>query len=126
MKLDYDLIKEILEEVEENDGFTRRNFGWNDFEDNDEGKQKFINLAYHYKIAIGAGLIEGKVLEAETFGGGNPLVGFSYKGLTLAGVQTLEAMRNDTLWNQIKDSAIEMGTGGLRAIPALALAAFMG
>ncbi len=126
MELDWNLIKEILETVEENDGFTEEFTRLNsqDFEDRNERCQEYLRLRYHYKILIDNGLVDGRVHDFRYAAGLRPEY-FLYTGLTLAGVQTLESMRNDTLWNQIRDRAIEMGTGGLRAIPALALAAFM-
>ena len=122
MKLDYDLIKEILETVRDNsDGFTDKRLNRKAFEDNDEGKKRFFTVAYHYKIAINSGLIEGEILEELTTSNGNILIGVSIRALTAQGQQALEAMQNDTLWNKIKGNAKQAGIDGVRAIPSLAL-----
>ncbi len=128
MELDWDLIKTILEEVEANsDGFTEKITSLNsqDFEDKNKTCQEYLRLRYHYKILIDNSLVYGRVHDVRYAAGPRPEY-FLYTGLTLEGVQILEAMKNDTLWNQIKDSAIEMGIDGLRAIPALAIRLFLG
>ena len=128
MELDWNLIKEILENVEENsDGFTEEftRLDSQDFEDRNERCQEYLRLRYHYKILIDNGLVDGRVHDFRYAAGPRPEY-FLYTGLTLAGVQTLEAMRNDTLWNQIRDVAIGLGLDGLRAIPALAIGAITG
>ncbi len=127
MKLNWDLIKEILEEVEEkSNGFRYNRIERHNFEVVDRGEKEFIALGYHYKILINAELIEGQVTEGPTLYKGNALERIDYKALTFKGHQTLDAMRNDTVWNQIKDTVKQMGAGGLKQTPSLALAWIMG
>ena len=126
MKLDYDLIKEILAEVQDkSDGFTDNHLERRSFENNDEGKKKFFTFAYHYKIAIKAGLIEGKILETQTITEGNVLIGVSCRALTAQGQQVLEGMRDEETSNKINDAFIKGGKEGLKQAPALALAVIM-
>ena len=126
MKLDYDLIKEILAEVQDkSDGFTNNHLDRSSFEDNDEGKKKFFTFAYHYKIAINAGLIEGEILEHESMTDGNTLMGVSCRALTAQGQQVLEGMRDEETSNKINDAFIKGGKEGLKQAPALALAVIM-
>ncbi len=123
MKLDYDLIKEILQTVQDNsDGFTNKHLNRKSFKDNDEGKQRFFTVAYHYKIAINAGLIEGEILEELTLSNGNILTGVSIRALTAEGQQVLEGMRDEETSNKINDAFIKGGKEGLKQAPALALA----
>ncbi len=126
MKLDYDLVREILEGVEERgDGFEEHQITRDDFADDDEGKQKFLAFAYHFKHITDSEFIDGRILEARTFGGGSKPDILYYKGLTPQGVKTLEAMQNDTIWNSIKGSTIKLGKKGLIQIPSLAVTALM-
>ena len=126
MTLEWDLIKEILEEIESGDGASIKTIWHKDFKSNDEKKQEYLRLRYHYKILFDNGLADGKVYEKthKNYDGGDDdmiLINFSYTALTLKGHQTLEAMRNDTVWNKIKENTKQAGIKGLKQIPALAL-----
>lgn len=125
MKLDYDLIKELLETVEEtSDGFSRNDIEMKNFQGSEEKNKEYMRLAYHYKILADIGLIYGEVMEAPTFGGNAP-VNICYTGLTFEGQKTLEAMRSDTVWKQIKEKAKMMGVEGLKKVPGLAIELIM-
>ena len=127
MKLEWDLIREILEYVEENGDGVEPNttrLKESDFIEKNEKYQKHLRLWYHYKILFDTDLVYGEVTEMVRYHGTAP-VSFSYTGLTFEGHQTLEAMRNDTVWNTIKGNVKKAGITGLKQIPALALAAFM-
>ncbi len=126
MKLDYDLIKEILEKIESGDGASIKTIWHKDFKDSDERKQEYLRLRYHYKILFDNKLADGEVYELphKNYDGGGDdmiLINFSYKALTLKGHETLEAMQNDTVWNKIKGSVKQAGITGVKQIPALAL-----
>lgn len=127
MKLNYDLIKDILETVEENsDGVSRTTTTASSFKTHNEGVQEYLRLNYHYKILFDIGLVVGDSFEENTISHGMIPVSFYYTGLTFEGHKTLDAMRNETVWNQIKDTVKQMGASGLKQTPSLALAWIMG
>ncbi len=122
MKLDYDLIKEILQTVEDNsDGVTRKNITISSFKTHNESKQEYLRFNYHYKILFDIGLVVGESVEVYTTDSGMIPSHFYYTGLTFEGHETLDAMRNDTVWNKIKGNAKKAGIDGVRAIPSLAI-----
>lgn len=115
MKLDLDLIKEILESIEQDsDGITSVQIAIDERSAQDEKRK-----AYHYRLLIECGIIDGKIRNVGSFDGQAEWIG--YKGLTMMGHQVLDGMRNDTLWNKIKDGVLQAGVSGLKQIPALAL-----
>lgn len=121
MKLDYAIIKEILIEIEtQTDGITR----WVDHVKNVSPEDEKLK-AYHLKILVDAGIIDGRIAKYDFMDGGGEQK-IIYTGLTLSGHEFLEAIRNDTLWNKIKDNAIEAGIAGLKQIPTLAIKLLLG
>ncbi len=124
MKLDYDLIKEILETVENGDGFTEKHINRSEFEDNDEGQKKFFTLAYHYKILFDIGFVEGSICSFSSFDGLDTYA-FYYTCLTFQGQKVLGGMRDEETSNKINDVLIKGGKEGLKQAPALALAVIM-
>ncbi len=129
MKLDYDLIKEILEEMEEKgDGLPTEDnqIQEKDFEDSDEKKQEYKTLAYHYKRLIVAKLISGKVEIRKSSGIYVVPWAIERANLTLEGHQVLEAMRDIAFWNKTKGNTIDITEEELKQNPALAIKLFMG
>lgn len=115
MKLDLDVIKEILESIEKDcDGISRNKINITDRSLLDEKKK-----AYHFRILIEGEIIDGEIRDVSSFDGREEWI--FYKGLTMQGHQTLESMRNDTLWNKLKDIVLQAGVGGLKQIPSLAI-----
>ncbi len=126
MKLDYDLIKEILEEVEEKgNGLSKNVIRPENYLGYSGGMEIYLKRRYHYKIIFEIGLVIGDVKDIEVSDDKMKTVSFYYIDLTHKGHEVLEAMRNDTLWNTIKGNVKKAGITGLKQIPALALAAFM-
>ncbi len=128
MKLEHDLIQEILEEIEEKSdtGETyAATLSFTDFSEKNEEFKKYWRLWYHYKILFDAGLFHGDVVETDKYGGSVMPCSFSFTSLTLKGHQTLEAMQNKTIWNEIKGITKQAGIKGIKQIPALALAWLM-
>ncbi len=128
MKLEHDLIKEILEEIEEKSD-TGETYGatlsFTDFSEKNETFKKYWREWYHYKILFDAGLFHGDVVEIDKYSGGVMPYSFSFTSLTLRGQQVLEAMQNKTIWNEIKGITKQAGIKGIKQIPALALAWLM-
>ena len=114
MKLNYDLIKQILifiEESEETDGSGPLMFHQNDAEESFPGVS-FEVITYHFHILDDDGLIQG----FDKFHGG-----FYFNRLTANGHRVLEAMKNNGLWDKIKNGAIAAGISGLQQIPSTAI-----
>lgn len=119
MKLDFDLIKEILEKVEAGDGFSRNSILKSEYSDGEEAWQEYMKLAYHYRLLIDdMRLVNGNILTMP-FRGGQIPCDISYTGLTAEGHSVLEAMRNDTIWNKLKKGALGLGKEALKQTPAL-------
>lgn len=120
MKLDYDLIKKLLREVEQqSDGINESRV---DFHGSLSPENK--KYAYHIRLLISEGFLNGRIHDISTGDGRQEWL--FYTGLTLAGHQALEAMENDTIWGKIKHTATSAGIEGLRQIPALALKTLTG
>jgi hypothetical protein len=115
MKLDLDFIKEILESIERDcDGITPIKIEVDNESSADEKRK-----AYHYRLLIKCEIVDGEIHDVGSFDGQAEWI--SYRGLTMMGHEALDGMRNDTLWNKIKDSVLQAGVQGLKQIPALAL-----
>ena len=98
MKRDFDLIRKILLYVEENhDGNTFIMHNLDGYENN-----VFI---YHCKLLSDVGLLDGEV---EGFLGPEDSE-FVCRGLTWAGQDYLANIKNDTVWNKVKKTALEKG-----------------
>jgi hypothetical protein len=120
MKLNLDLIKDILSEVEQKgDGLTSHTISSQDYTAEDK-RAEYINKVYHFKLLIEDRLVNGEIIKISYMGDDVPH-GIRYKGLTMEGHRTLEAMRSDTIWNTIKGKTKFLGEEGLKQIPALAL-----
>ena len=123
MKLDYDLLKQILEHIEEvSDGQTLNEVGHSaDLSSLGFPCESFDGLAYHFDILAESGFVRGDA-ERLNFRGDRAIMSLRYYGLTLAGHQLLDGMRQHGIWNKIRTSAEALGIGGLKQIPGLAVA----
>jgi len=97
MKRDMDLIKEILQKLEDQETFG-----------GDLGAKSFQShppeyVSYHIAIMKDAGLIEAK----ETKKGSNRK--FVARRLTWQGHDFLDAAKNETIWNKAKEIVKEKG-----------------
>lgn len=97
MKRDFDLIRKILLYVEENhDGIYDKVKPFDGY-----SEEEFL---YHCELLTDNGFIEGKVHRAM---GGSGV--FMCKDLTWAGQDYLANIKNDTVWNKVKQTALEKG-----------------
>ncbi len=114
MKLDYDLIKEILEHVEQEcDGFSEKYIC---------GGERFDEEAYHYHLlTTDINLIKGEV--TTTYHKKNKIAQeIKYSGLTAEGHRVLDAMRNDTNnWKKLKDGALGVGKSAIKKFIQIAV-----
>lgn len=97
MKRDFDLIRKILLYVEENQ---------KDYVEIIEQMDGYGNLTlmYHCQLLLDAGLLSGSIGRVNT-GEGH----FVCKDLTWAGQDYLANIKNDTVWNKVKQTALEKG-----------------
>lgn len=146
MKLNYDIIKAILEEVETDtdgihwyewtfdsfckeklsldpdriDKMTQQEFNASQEQEKNNFNQ-YAEYVYHFRLLIDdVGLIDGKI---QDYSGGASII---FRGLSMQGHETLDAMRNDTLWKRIRENAKAVGVEGLKQLPALALQLLQG
>jgi hypothetical protein len=97
MKRDFDLIRKILLNVEENhDGGIEI---IETFEDYDN-----LTLMFHYELLIDIGLLKGSVLRVNT-GEGHCIC----KGLTWFGYDYLAKIKDETVWKKTKKTIREQG-----------------
>ena len=91
MKRDLDLIRQILLEVEKKE----KPIGWIDIQVKGYSNEQ---VAYHVKLLAVEGYMNAKDLSTKTE--------FDYKPirLTLRGHDFLNAARDDTVWNQVKET----------------------
>ena len=121
MKLNFDLIRQILEKIESNaNGLNSISSSSLFMPGSDEAlgaSQEQID--YHIQV-----LVDDRAVVIATLGPGNT---YCIPGmimidrLSAEGHRVLEAMRNDTIWNKIKDTAIGLGKEGVKQIPGLAI-----
>ena len=112
MKLDYDLIKKILEKIEaESNG---QDTVWIKA-DKLSGTFTQEQIDYHLQILEDDYLVK---ITSRLKGVPGKL---AIDRLTAEGHRVLEAMVNDTIWNKIKDGLSELGVDGLKKIPGLAI-----
>ena len=121
MKLDYELLRTILEHIEEaTDGQERHTISRETFPDSAIQCVSFDVLAYHFDILCLNEFVAGGVLRS-SLGGHKVATNIDYFNLTFEGHKLLDCMRNKTLWNNIKSQVKELGVEGLKKIPALAI-----
>lgn len=122
MKLDYDLLTEVLKHVEENgDGETRQRLTPNNVSETGLTAERFPAFGYHFDLLASGGFIDGKA-ERLHYRGDKLIVELYYFGLTLEGHALLDSMRNEGVWKRIASTAKTLGVEGLKQIPALAVA----
>jgi hypothetical protein len=115
MKLDWDVIRELLEKIETHDRFSE----WESFSANQYSSTRDKALTEHCELLFESGFIEGRKLSTRD------LTEIACQRLKLSGHVLLESMRSDTMWNKIKDIAKGLGVEGLKQIPALAIKLIM-
>jgi len=108
MKRDMDLARKILQQIEEkSDGLRCESL---DLPDHSRAE-----IAYHLKLLKEARLIEGLDFTSSETG-----LEIMPKCLTWQGHEFLDAIKNDTVWNKVKETVKEKGG----AIPFEILKAF--
>lgn len=126
MKLDYDLLKRILTNVEDvADGQERHTVTRHAFTTSQIPCESFDVLAYHFDILVRNGFIDGEVGRVALHGH-RVTTSIDYFNLTLDGHRLLESMRHQTLWGKIKSQAEALGVAGLNQIPGLAISLLSG
>lgn len=91
MKRDMDLVRKILLAIEESeDPFFSSSLQIDGYTDKEIG--------YHVRIMVDGGLVDAK--DSSTFQGEDFLI----HGLTWQGHEFLDAARNDTVWNEVKNN----------------------
>ena len=98
MKRDMDLCRKILFAIEEKHIDTP-------IYDLKIENYSIEQIAYHCKILHEANLI----FDYKAIYGGNHIVNFGVGALTWAGNEYLDKIRNETIWNKIKDTLGEKG-----------------
>lgn len=126
VRLDYNLLKEMLVQIENvSDGQKLNEWVESDSLSSSGFPQKsFDELAYHFDILAEAGFVKGRA-ERRSFRDDSVILSLRYYGLTLTGHQLLDSMRQQGIWNRVKSSAEVLGIGGLKQIPGLAVALLM-
>ncbi len=95
MKRDFELIRKILREVEDSDGLSRlTGFEY-------DGYDKDV-VTEHIEILIEADLLRGKVTRYLN-GSGSAFV----TGLTWAGHDFLDSMKDEGIWSKAKDTILK-------------------
>jgi len=120
MKLDYDLIRRILEKIESDavPGTPLPSSALASLAEG-AGQSAQVTVDYHLQILHDDGLVV-----VMTMGPGQR---YSVPGLIMInrlsseGHRVLDAMRNDTIWSKIKGAATTLGKEGLKQIPGLAI-----
>ena len=126
MKLDYDLLKRILEYVEDvADGQERHTVTSHTFTNSAIPCESFDVLAYHFDILVQNGSVDGQVNRV-ALRGHRVVTSIDYFNLTLDGHRLLESIRHQTLWNKLRSHAEALGIAGLKQIPALAISLLSG
>jgi len=98
MKRDWEIIREVLQKVEDSsDTIKLKDFS----EDNAE------KYSYHVELLIESELIAGE-MESHI---GCPVLDFNIERLTWAGHDFLDAVSNNSIWNKTKKVLKEKGLG---------------
>ena len=101
MKLDKDLVRDILLALESDEDA----FGWKELSFDDHTQ---VEIAYHVCI-----LAEGGILTAMDSGNLN-VYDWRAQRLTYNGHEFLDTIRDDEVWKLTKDTAKKAGVGGLK------------
>jgi hypothetical protein len=111
MKLDKDLVREILLAVEASDHDPR---GWMTL---DLPGHNLQELSYHVQLLDEAGFIEAQELSS------NDGYEWQPKRLTYEGHEFLNTVRDDEIWRRTKETATKVGAASVQALFAIATAA---
>lgn len=106
MKLDKDLVREILLAIEDNGADPR---GWMDLEIPDHSSRE---VSYHVHLLDEAGLVEAIDLSHM----GRDGYEWKPKRLTYQGHEFLDTVRDSEVWRLTKETAKQAGVGGLKAL----------
>ena len=136
MKRDWDFIRELLTDVEEDrdvlrdapdapewtDDLTEAQF----IEKMDAYRLEEERIFGHLQLVIEAGFIEGLKV---TRGGGQFVVSVFHPRLTMAGHDFLDNIRSKTTWNWVKSTAktkgLELTVESIKTLGSLALKALL-
>ncbi|WP_323972485.1 DUF2513 domain-containing protein [Aeromonas hydrophila] len=99
MKRDWEIIRAILTKIEDDVSFQKRFLELSDF--NKATLDECYVIAEHMRLLIDAQLVRGEMSQRL---GVNIVSGFTARGLTFAGHEFLDAIRNDTVWNKTKET----------------------
>jgi hypothetical protein len=106
---DMDLIRNLLRNIERNPKMDRtREFMIQSTDQLELSDQPMDKVAYHLKLLLDAGYIDGS-------SGGMIL-----RGLTWDGHEFLDNVRSDTIWAKVKTQAATLGTVGMKMLASLA------
>jgi len=127
MKLDYDKIKSFLTLLgDAHKPVLNTKEIFSELEYNVENDDHANEVFYYLNLLNDQGLIDclkdkNNDLGFQFLGHGELLIITKNFRLTMQGHQTLEAMSENKVWKRIKEPLKNLGIGGLKQIPALAL-----
>lgn len=98
MERDWDLIREILFQLEQK-GRDKHVLTADDFDKDQAGR-----IGYNVQLLQEAGLVKGKIFYAA-----DDSTAFFLERLTWSGHELLDAIRNDTIWARTKQSFLSKG-----------------
>ena len=104
MKLDKDLVREILLALEKDDGDP---FGWKDLTFDDHTQEE---VAYHVCILAEGGFLTA--MDLSTMDGAD----WRPQRLTYDGHEFLDTIRDNQVWKLTKETAKKAGVGGLKVL----------
>lgn len=104
MKLDKDLVREILLALEKDDGDP---FGWKDLTFDDHTQEE---VAYHVCILAEGGFLIA--MDLSTMDGAD----WRSQRLTYDGHEFLDTIRDNQVWKLTKETAKKAGVGGLKVL----------
>lgn len=130
MNLDYELLENILKHIRDvGDGQVRHQVTRHTYANSPIQAaslcDSFDVLAYHLDILFDNDFVRGELARVPLHGH-RFVSNISFFNLTLQGHQLLESMENNTIWNQVKIRARQLGVEGLRQIPSLAISLIAG
>lgn len=130
MNLDYELLQNILQHIRDvGDGQERHTVTRHTYANSPiqtaSLSDSFDVFAYHFDILVDNNFVSGQVVRVP-LGGHSVVSSISFFNLTLQGHQLLESMENNTIWDQIKIRARQLGVEGLRQVPGLAISLIKG
>jgi len=114
MKMNIQLIQQILETIEKSD---EPNVWTTDISETIKGDDSDIEVFYHLNLLYESGLIDS-IKNPYNLDG--LVMGIKVK-LTMTGHQLLDGFRNDTLKTKIFDKLKTIGVKGLEQMPGLAI-----